>query len=157
MARPKAVHYCALMSTLYETDGVAWAEEQITKLRALAELRLNLDLDVGHLIEELEGMARSDREAVASFARLIVLHLLLLRHAGLVEPEAHWRAELAAFRVQLRRRLKGVLVPYLEGELDRVWAEAVEIAHEKISAELPATRPGEITVDRLIEPGWLLP
>ena len=151
------------MSTAYREDIVGWAEQQVEKLQALAELRPNLDLDIEHLVEELEGMARSECHEVANYARLIIEHLLLLRYSPAVYPRRHWDSELASVRVQLARRLQGVLIPYLSDELDAIYLEARLVTAKRMAidaepvAELPLDRPTELTIDRLLDQDWMLP
>jgi hypothetical protein len=150
------------MSTLYETDHIAWIDEQVAKLRSLVESRSNLDLDIGHLIEALEAMAQSDKAAVASYARQIIVHMLLLRYSPAAQPRYGWEAEIAAFRAELHDRLTTTLVRYLTERLDHLYAQALDIAVKKEamynSQSLPAPdqRPPELTIDRLLEPDWVL-
>jgi hypothetical protein len=150
------------MSTLYETDHVAWIDEQVAKLRSLVESRSNLDLDIDHLIEVLEAMARSDKSVVASYARQIIVHLLLLGYSPAAQPRSGWEAEIAAFRAELHDRLTATLVRYLTERLDHLYAQALDIAAKKEAMyntrPLPAPdqRPAELTIDRLLEPDWAL-
>ena len=58
--------------SLYETDFVKWAEEQAT---LLTKRRFDL-LDLEHLIEEVDDLAGRHRDALESYFRLILIHLL---------------------------------------------------------------------------------
>jgi hypothetical protein len=49
---------------LYEEDFYVWTQCQADALRRLAETRPNLDLDFPHLIEEVEDLGTSQRDAV---------------------------------------------------------------------------------------------
>jgi hypothetical protein len=51
-----------LLSKLYEQDYYAWTEQQAALLRA----GRFTELDLAHLIEEVEDMGRSQRQAVKS-------------------------------------------------------------------------------------------
>ena len=62
--------------SLYDTDYVAWLEEQAAHLRAG---RLSA-LDVADIAEELEGLARSDRHELANRLETLILHLLKWDH-----------------------------------------------------------------------------
>jgi len=57
---------------LYEADYVLWLQRQVLALR---EDRLR-DLDVENLAEEIEGLARSEKRALRSHLRVLLLHLL---------------------------------------------------------------------------------
>jgi hypothetical protein len=56
----------------YDTDFYAWAQAQAEALRAKDWAAL----DVENLAEELEGMARSDRRALGTHLKNLLLHLL---------------------------------------------------------------------------------
>jgi hypothetical protein len=56
----------------YEQDFHQWIEHHLTLLRAG---RLN-EIDVEHLIEELEGMAGRDRNELVSQLKILIAHLL---------------------------------------------------------------------------------
>jgi Domain of unknown function DUF29 len=56
----------------YEADFYAWVQAQAQALQAKDWAAL----DVEHLVEELEGMARSDRRALGNHLKNLLLHLL---------------------------------------------------------------------------------
>jgi hypothetical protein len=60
------------MSHRYETDVIAWAEEQAAFLRSgnLAAL------DIEHLAEEIEDVGKSERRELASRLAVLAAHLL---------------------------------------------------------------------------------
>ena len=60
------------MSTPYEQDFFAWANEQAASLRA----RDWSHVDVEHLVEEIEGMGRSEKRALESRLAVLLQHLL---------------------------------------------------------------------------------
>ena len=51
---------------LYEADFYAWTRHQARELRRLKELRLNADLDLDHVAEEIEDLGSSERDACRS-------------------------------------------------------------------------------------------
>jgi hypothetical protein len=57
---------------LYEYDFNAWIEQQI---KILKEGKTG-EIDVEHLIEELEGMAKRDRNELTSHLVILIAHLL---------------------------------------------------------------------------------
>ena len=87
---------------LYDTDILAWSAAQAERLRRLAGGERVNDLDWVHLIEEVEGLGRSELRAAQSLAALALLHALKI-HAFPEHPAVpHWRQELATFLDQAR-------------------------------------------------------
>jgi seryl-tRNA(Sec) selenium transferase len=60
------------MSVVYEQDFHAWLQEQAALLKAG---RLH-ELDVEHLVEEIESMGASERRELLSRLQVLILHLL---------------------------------------------------------------------------------
>src|SRR5438128_8323254 len=79
--------------TLYDTDFVEWAEHTAALVRAG---RFD-EVDLENLTEEIESLARSDKRAVRSHLKRMLMHLIKQR----VQPErdrASWRASIADAR-----------------------------------------------------------
>ena len=79
------------MSTSYEADVVAWANEQASLLRAG---RFEL-LDRDHIAEEIEDVGKSEQRELASRMSVLLAHLLQWRY----RPErrgASWEKTLLA-------------------------------------------------------------
>ncbi len=66
----------ASLDDLYEQDFYAWTRDQARALRRLAETRPNVAIDLTHLIEEVEGLGKSERDAARSYLRTIIEHCL---------------------------------------------------------------------------------
>ncbi len=60
------------MSTSYETDVVAWANEQARFIRAGQFDRLDLE----HIAEEIEDVGKSEQRELASRMAVLLAHLL---------------------------------------------------------------------------------
>jgi hypothetical protein len=132
----------------YEEDFYAWALDQAERLRAQAALRPNEPLDWENLAEEIEGLARSDWRSCASLLEQILIHLLKLAFSAAEAPRAHWRKEVATFRLDLEELLTPVLRRTLEADLDQRYARAVrrlriesEDVEPALAARLPETCP----------------
>ena len=102
---------------LYDQDFYAWTQEQAALLR---EGVLH-DLDVTNLAEEIESLGKSDRRALGSHLRNLVMHLLKWhaqpggRHTGPSWRQSirNARAEIAVIvedSPSLRREVSGLLV-----------------------------------------------
>src|SRR3978361_112069 len=59
-------------NTLYETDFYEWTQEQA---RLLRERRFD-DLDLESLVDEVEGVGRSDKHQIESRVAILLAHLL---------------------------------------------------------------------------------
>ena len=51
---------------LYETDFYAWTRHQAEELRRLKELRLNVELDLDRVAEEIEDLGTSSATPAAA-------------------------------------------------------------------------------------------
>jgi Domain of unknown function DUF29 len=71
---------------LYYQDFYAWSKAQGALLRA----RRFGDLDLAHLIEEVEDLGESLKRSVRSRLRTIVEHLLKLEHSPAQDPRGGW-------------------------------------------------------------------
>ena len=127
------------LKTLYDTDFVEWADHTAKLLR---EGRLD-EVDMEHLIEEVEGLSGSARSAVYSQLMRMLMHLIKQR----LQPErsgASWRASISdgLIEVQVQIDQAPSLRRYLEQNLTRAWKLATRQAIREIS--LPRSRQAEI-------------
>jgi hypothetical protein len=100
------------LKKIYEIDEHLWLEETIKILKS-KQLE---ELDLEHLIEELEELSRRDKAKVASLLEQVIRHLLLLQfwREEYHYNSGHWKAEIRSFRNQLKRNLTANLYRYLE-------------------------------------------
>ena len=87
--------------SLYDGDFYSWSLQQADLLRAG---RLQ-EIDVEHLIEEIESSGRSQAAVLEASYRLIAMHLLKLRH----QPERSsksWRRTIIRERLNARRTIR---------------------------------------------------
>jgi hypothetical protein len=130
---------------LHAEDLYAWSRAQADLLRAgrFAEL------DLAHLIEEIEDVGGAMKRAVRKRIRTIIEHLLKLEHSPASEPRAGWRATVRTQRVRLRDTLTPTLRREVEQELAELYDDARGLAegalrdHDEHAAAdaLPATCP----------------
>jgi hypothetical protein len=100
----------------YETDFYSWTQAQAAALRAKDWGALDLD----NLVEELDALGRSERNALWSHLRILLVHLLKWRY----QPERRtrsWRGSITRARQNLARRLQQ---PSLRRELSAFITEA---------------------------------
>jgi hypothetical protein len=148
---------------LYEADFYVWTQHQAAALRRLAETRPNVDLDFPHLIEEVEDLGTSQRDAVRSQVRRIIEHCLKLEYSGARYPRAGWRDSVIDARAELGDKLSPSLRRDLEQQLPRLWTQARTKADNALRGRrepdaadlLPADCP--YALDHLLADGWYPP
>lgn len=123
-------------STEYDTDFYAWALHNAQLLR---EKRFS-ELDVEHLIEELEDMGNNKQELTSRFIVLIG-HLLKWEY----QPDkrnSSWRGSISEQRIQINSviRRKPSLKPYLQTAIENAYFDAVELAGDDTGLP-PSTFP----------------
>ena len=83
----------------YDADFTAWASHQAMLLR---EQKWDA-LDLLHLIEEIEGLTRSDRRGLRSSLRILLMHLLKWRYQPERRVEGHsWEDTIVEQRKQVQ-------------------------------------------------------
>jgi hypothetical protein len=143
----------------YDRDVYAWSKAQADLLRA----RRFDEVDLEHLIEEIEDVGASLGRSVRNRTITIIEHLLKLEHAPATDPRPGWRQTVRTQRVKLRRALTPTLRRELEAELQAFYADARDLAagtladHGETAAAqaLPAACPYDldrITGDWLPDP-----
>jgi Domain of unknown function DUF29 len=141
---------------LYQDDFYVWTRRQADLLRAG---RFS-DLDLEHLIEEVEDLGESLWRSARSRIRTIIEYLLKLEHSRSQEPRAGWRSTVLTQRDDLRDDL----TPTLRHRVDEALPDLFEQARRRAEVSLrdhgehaaadalPATCP--YTLDR-ITGDWL--
>ena len=118
---------------LYDEDFYAWTQEQARTLRA--QFKGDNRLDVEHLAEEIEDLGKSDLQAVESYVQQIITHLLKLDYSGFDLPRRHWRAEIVAFRANIRRKMSPSIERKLREELAELYEGGRNVAAASLDAE----------------------
>jgi hypothetical protein len=116
MARPRT----RSSKDLYEQDFYAWSKQQAELLR----LKRFTDLDLAHLIEEVEDLGDTLYRSARSRVRTIIEHLLKLEHSPASEPKRGWRETIRTQRADLDEDLSAALRPRIEAGLPRFYAKA---------------------------------
>jgi hypothetical protein len=109
----------------YREDFAAWLQAQAELLR---ERRFD-ELDVEHLVEEVEGVGKSEFQALTSALRLILLHMMKWDY----QPELRsrsWRTTIHTQRKAVAKRL--IQNPSYRSRV----AEAVADAYDDVPAEV---------------------
>jgi hypothetical protein len=142
----------SIKGTLYDEDFYAWTQEQAALLREGAVQ----ELDLTNLAEEIESLGKSDRRALGSHLRNLVLHLLKWQY----QPSGHltghsWRSSIRNARAEITVLLEDS--PTLGQEVPRLLARWYPLARQDAADEtrlplatFPATCPW--TPDQVLDP-----
>ena len=111
------------MSTNYESDVVAWANEQAALIRA----GLFTQLDFKHIAEEIEDVGKSEQRELASRMAVLLAHLLKWQYQPSRRSKS-WQFTLVTQRKEIAYGLAEA--PSLRGKfndakwLEILWAKA---------------------------------
>ncbi|AFL73157.1 DUF29 domain-containing protein [Thiocystis violascens] len=136
----------------HDRDFYAWALESANRLRAgnLA------GLDLQRIAEEIEGMGRAEKHALASHLKILILHLLKWRYQPTLRSLS-WQLSIANARDEIAELLEDS--PSLTGKLPEILARRYPAARQGAILEtgLPAaTFPTgcPLTVEQLLDPEY---
>jgi hypothetical protein len=142
------------MSELYDTDIVAWAEQQadLLRRRAAGEIVNDGEIDWPHVAEEIEDVGKSQRQAVESHLILALLNDLKAEAWPRSLSEPSWRAEARLHRQQARRKF----TPGMRRQIDLadLYAVALSGLPEELdaTAPLPVPQTCPVTLDEMLAP-----
>jgi hypothetical protein len=141
------------MTTQYETDIVAWANEQARLIRAG-----DFDkLDLMHIAEEIEDVGKSEQRELSSRMAVLLMHLLKWQFQA-DRQSSSWSRTILEQRKRVLLALKDT--PSLINNLDdadwisATWADAVVQAIKETSmGSFPDACPWLMT--DVLKDGWL--
>lgn len=138
---------------LYETDILAWSEEQAALLRAeasrqsgeVAADRRNAGApDWPHIIEEIQSVGNEQLHAVTSLLVQALVHMLKAEAWPLSREVPHWQAEARGFRGDAADRFTLSMRDKID--MDRVYQRALARLPETIDGTPPLPVPAECPV-----------
>ncbi|WP_376958587.1 DUF29 domain-containing protein [Azospirillum sp. A26] len=142
----------------YDTDFLAWTEEQARLLREASRERINTPIDWENVAEEIESMGRSELRAVESALVRVIEHLLKLEYSPAVDPRGTWRRSVREHRDQANDTLGDS--PSLRSKIDlaKSYRRGRDYAMEGLEQDrLPADLlPPDCTysLDQLLDEDW---
>jgi len=140
------------VSDLYETDILAWSEEQAERLRRVAaSARLNdASPDWPNIIEEIESVGREQLHAVESLLVQALIHMLKAQAWPQSLAAPGWRAEAIRFRGDAADRFAPSMRRRID--LERLYRRALRAMPEAIDGQPPLPVPAEcpVTLDALL-------
>lgn len=119
---------------LYDTDYERWLREQ---LQALRQGKLEA-LDIPHLVEELEGLNKSNKREMYSYLVILLAHLLKWQYQPLARSGS-WEASIYNSRSGIER----VIVD--QPSLKNYWVEILPKAYEE--AKKLAAKETKLSID----------
>jgi hypothetical protein len=136
---------------LYERDSLAWSERQAALLRRVARGERVNDVDWDHVVEEIEDVGISELNAVKSYLRQMIVHLLKLHGWPELDADQHWRAEIAAFQTELTDHF----APSMRQRIDlaKIYDRSkrqLELLSYGGKASLPSPEGCPVTLDQLL-------
>ena len=105
----------------YETDFYGWVTEQANLLKS-GRYR---ELDTANLLEEIEGMGKSEKRALESRLAMLLQHLLKWQYQP-VRRGKSWELTIKEQRLRIEKLLRDN--PSLKRQLDSCLADAYEFA-----------------------------
>ncbi|HBD1844119.1 TPA: DUF29 domain-containing protein [Salmonella enterica] len=123
------------MGTRYDTDVVAWANEQAALLRAGKLSQLDLD----NIAEEIEDVGKSEKRELASRMAVLLAHLLKWQFQP-GRRGSSWQRTIREQRKSILLRVKKT--PSLKNCLtdnewmEEVWSDAVAAAAEETGLDV---------------------
>lgn len=138
---------------LYETDLVAWAEQQA----ALLEQRKFDQLDLLNLVDEVLDLSRRERQALYSNLKVVLVHLLKWNYQSALRTNS-WRASIREHRQRIEEQLQ--TSPSLRSQLEQKFIECYQKARPLAADEtgLPMqVFPPEcpFTISQVLDPEFL--
>ena len=109
---------------LYDRDILSWSEHQADLLRRVARGEQVNGVDWEHVVEEIEDVGLSQLNAVESYLRLTIVHLLKVHGWPDSPAVGHWRGEVVSFQRDAVKRFAPSMRPKID--LDDIYAVARE-------------------------------
>ena len=141
------------MNTRYETDVVAWANEQAALIRAG---RFD-QLDLSHIAEEIEDVGKSEQRELASRMAVLLAHLLKWKFQSAYRSKS-WELTIRNQRVAIAKRIKRTpsLQPMLSDPewVEEMWGDALDQATQETGLD---TFPESCSwaMSDVLADGWL--
>ncbi|HKM72841.1 MAG TPA: DUF29 domain-containing protein [Stellaceae bacterium] len=142
----------------WEDDFYAWTQHQAEVLRSMPVSDNRFDRE--HVVEEIEDLGKSERDAVRSRIRRIIAHFLKLAHSVAEQPRFDWMETIDDARETLSDKLSARLRRDAEANLENLYAEGRKRAavglrrhgEPEAAEQLPSTCPWSL--DEISREDW---
>lgn len=142
----------------YDTDFLAWTEEQARLLREASRERINTPIDWENVAEEIESMGRSELRAVESALVRVIEHLLKLEYSPAADPRGDWKVSVLEHRDRVARDLSAS--PSLRGRIDTADLYRTGRKIAALGPERDGIRPNDLppdcpySLEHLLDEDW---
>ncbi|MBW4462771.1 MAG: DUF29 domain-containing protein [Nodosilinea sp. WJT8-NPBG4] len=125
---PQTAALAGSLANLYKQDYALWLDTttQLIKAGRLAEI------DIANLLEELNDMGRSEKQALTSNLIVVLMHLLKYTYQP-GQRSNSWRFTLKEHRRRLQEALD--VSPSLRPYLEQIWADCYQEARDLTATE----------------------
>ncbi len=142
--------------SLYDADYQLWLDQTVAQLKA----RNFSDLDLENLVEEIESLGRSEKQAIASYLMRLCEHLLKIKYWDSERKMClrSWKREVINFRLQIQEGLE--TSPNLKSFLQDSFAKQYKNGRKlflnasDLNASLVPQEP-EFTLEQALDEEWL--
>jgi hypothetical protein len=112
----------------YDADFFAWTQHQARLLRSFRKWAADLppEIDFAQVAEEIEDLGKAELNAVKSFVRQILVHLIEAASDPRSQALAHWRSEATSFHADLLDRYEASMRQRID--IDALWQRARGVA-----------------------------
>ena len=134
----------------YETDSLAWSEEQAALLRRMASGETTVTPDWANIIEEIETVGLNSLRACRSLLIQALAHDLKAAAWPNTQYVGRWRHDAETFRMEARE----VFTPSMRQrlDLDAIYRRALRELPDTIDGAPPLPAPPEcpVTLEELL-------
>ncbi|WP_375428244.1 DUF29 domain-containing protein [uncultured Sphingomonas sp.] len=149
-----------MATQLYESDFYEWTQRQAAMLRRMAADRVNSELDLENLAEEIESVGGSNKREVKSRLTTILIHMLKIAYSPAYEPLNGWRGTVTTQRDDLLAileqspSLRNVVRERFVDAYKRA-ADETRLSHIDLTlAPIPTACPFDLE-EQVLDPDWL--
>ncbi len=143
------------ITSLYEQDFYLWLQ---TTINLLKEGKL-AEIDLENLLEELESMGRSEKNALKSNLKVLLMHLLKYKYQSQKRTNS-WLYTIREHRQRLRDTFKTSpsLYRFFEEIFNESYQDARELAADETGLSIKIFPPeSPFTVEEVLNPDFLPP
>ena len=135
---------------MYNTDYYLWTQKQAEALRQ----RQLEEIDWLNLIEEIEGLGKSERRRLESYLARLLDHLLKLSFWATEKQynRKHWETEVANFRYEIDKILQEN--PSLTNMVESIWEENYDKRIKVMSRSFTIPGHTRITIVDALNQDW---
>ncbi|PSF35782.1 DUF29 domain-containing protein [Aphanothece hegewaldii CCALA 016] len=135
---------------MYDTDYYRWTQQQAEALRH-KQLQ---QIDWHNLIEEIEGLGKSEKRKLESYLARLLDHLLKLSfwESEKLYNKNHWETEVANFRFEIEKVLKEN--PSLANLIEPIWDEMYDKRVKVMSRSFAIPNHSRISLSDALDDDW---